>query len=316
MTNNTIAVLMSSYNGEKYISTQIDSILAQEGVNVELYIRDDGSSDRTVEIINQYVSKDKRVHFVPGEPLGVGRSFMTLLMMDIQADYYSFSDQDDFWYPNKLKAAVEKLESNGNKFTLYCCNQNCVDADGRYMYTRFSNDYVVPSFISQVIKNDFAGCTMVFSSDFRDEIIEKCPPLEFFVHRLHDSWLSCVAHVYGGILFDYTSYMDFRRNIGNFSDDVITQSLHRSRCNVFFKKVQRIKKRGFRQKQAVPQSALLLMEKFNDRLSEQDLAVLSKIGNYTNNVIAKIKLMTCSRFIQSIRTDRIYCYIRILFNLF
>ena len=208
-----VAVLMSTYNGEKYLSIQIDSILAQEGVEVELYIRDDGSSDSTVEIINKYAEKDKRVKFVPGPPLGVGRSFMTLLGMNINADYFSFADQDDYWYPNKLRVAVCRLQECGNQFALYCCNQNCVDAGGQFLYTRFPANYHMPPYLSQVIRNDFAGCTMVFSSIFRDEVIRNMPPQDFFIKRIHDSWLTCVAYTIGLILYDNQSLMDFRRNI-------------------------------------------------------------------------------------------------------
>ena len=73
-----IAVLMSTYNGQKYIREQIDCILSQKDVDVQLFIRDDGSSDDTVSIVKEYTEKYPNVHFYQGENLGVGSSFMDL----------------------------------------------------------------------------------------------------------------------------------------------------------------------------------------------------------------------------------------------
>ena len=106
----TVCVLMSTYNGEKYIVEQIDSILQQENVNVNLLIRDDGSKDKTVEIIKQYLI-DKRVSFVSGDNIGYKKSFLWLMDNSPNSDYYAFADQDDVWKKDKLFAAVTKLEN-------------------------------------------------------------------------------------------------------------------------------------------------------------------------------------------------------------
>ena len=71
----TVHVLMSTYNGEKYLAKQIDSILSQKKINVELYIRDDGSTDSTKEVINAYIKSDSRVHLYAGKNLGVKQSY-------------------------------------------------------------------------------------------------------------------------------------------------------------------------------------------------------------------------------------------------
>ena len=101
---NTIQVLMSTYNGEKYICEQIDSIIAQDcgykGIaNVKLLIRDDGSSDKTREILESYASKyPEIIRWYHGGNKGVIKSFFDLLEnSDDEADYYAFADQDDNW---------------------------------------------------------------------------------------------------------------------------------------------------------------------------------------------------------------------------
>ena len=126
-----VAVLMSTYNGEKYLREQIDSILAQEGVDVTLYIRDDGSSDSTIEIINEYLTKTNRIKFYIGENIGVGNSFMQLVYdCPEDYDYYAFSDQDDIWLTEKMQVAVDSLKEYSNPF-LYCSNQILVDKNGK-----------------------------------------------------------------------------------------------------------------------------------------------------------------------------------------
>lgn len=110
MSKPTVSVLMSTYNGAKYIREQIDSILNQKDVNVELLIRDDGSSDNTAEICKEYQKKNTNIRFYQGENIGVGKSFMELLKKAPEADYYSFSDQDDVWLEDKLSRAVKMIK--------------------------------------------------------------------------------------------------------------------------------------------------------------------------------------------------------------
>ena len=107
-----VAVMMASYNGEKYIGCQIDSILNQTYDNIELYVRDDGSTDGTRDILADYAAKYANVHVILGEKnLGYPGCFYALTdRTDIEADYYAFSDQDDMWYEDKIARAVEVLE--------------------------------------------------------------------------------------------------------------------------------------------------------------------------------------------------------------
>jgi len=309
-----VAVLMSTYNGEKYLSIQIDSILAQEGVEVELYIRDDGSSDSTVEIINKYAEKDKRVKFVPGPPLGVGRSFMTLLGLNIDADYFSFADQDDYWYKNKLKDAIVALRGDDNDRSLYCCNQNCVDADGNFLFQRFPSDYPVPSLISVVLKNYFAGCTFVFGKKLRKEILSNLPPFTFFDLVLHDAWIVCVASAVGKIIFDHTSHMDFRRHEGTFSDESVGTNRRKSLFRIYLNKIQRYHKITRKKRNVAKKRAQYINEYFITYLTDIEKEDISMIASYDTNVKCKIRLLTNKR-IRAQNTAGFLFYIAILFNI-
>lgn len=106
-----VAILLSTYNGERYLAEMLDSILAQTVQDWRLLIRDDGSSDGTHEIIRRYQARDARIRWLNPERqenLGVIRSFWTLLQEE-EADAYAFSDQDDVWLPHKLEVQLAAL---------------------------------------------------------------------------------------------------------------------------------------------------------------------------------------------------------------
>ena len=109
----TVQILLSSYNGDKYINRQIDSILCQKDVEVHLLIRDDGSTDQTRQIIKKYEKKYPfNIKVVLGENIGWKKSFFTLLKLAGDYDYYAFADQDDYWYEDKEISAIDVMESD------------------------------------------------------------------------------------------------------------------------------------------------------------------------------------------------------------
>ena len=113
-----IAILMSTYNGEKYLHEQIESFFSQTCSDWQLFARDDGSKDSTTDILLGYQTKNPgRVFFVNDikDNLGAGRSFMHLLEVTA-ADYYMFSDQDDVWMNDKIERTLKKIQSIEKKY--------------------------------------------------------------------------------------------------------------------------------------------------------------------------------------------------------
>ena len=97
-----VQILLSTYNGERYLGALLDSILAQTYQDWNLLIRDDGSSDGTMSVIQDYISKDSRITLLPSkENVGVISSF-ELLLKSSSAPYLLFCDQDDVWLPKKV----------------------------------------------------------------------------------------------------------------------------------------------------------------------------------------------------------------------
>lgn len=98
-----ISICMSTYNGEEYLSEQIDSIIGQTYTNWQLYVHDDGSSDNTREILNDYQKQDDRIHFSKtNNHQGIIKAFIELVQ-NVESEYYMFCDQDDVWLNNKIE---------------------------------------------------------------------------------------------------------------------------------------------------------------------------------------------------------------------
>lgn len=112
ISNPKVNIVLSSYNGEKYIEEQINSLLRQTYKNISIYIRDDGSTDNTRSILRKYSG---RVFIIEGQNVGFCQSFFELLKFSDTGDYWSFCDQDDIWFEDKIQRAVEFLENEPQK---------------------------------------------------------------------------------------------------------------------------------------------------------------------------------------------------------
>lgn len=212
---NSIAVIMSTYNGENYLKEQIESILLQEGVLVNLYIRDDGSKDHTVEIIKEYQEDNSNIQLIEGRNIGVGNSFMELLYtIPDKYDYYAFSDQDDIWEKDKLARAVLCLKQSGA--TLYASNQNCVDDNGKTLYLRYNENkeiHLTP--LAIMSQNHISGCTFVFPKAFFNMLCLRKPSSDLLKLRIHDVWVAMAASIVGSICYDIEARINYRQHRNN-----------------------------------------------------------------------------------------------------
>lgn len=198
-------MLMSAYNGQKYIKEQIESILAQTGVDVTLLIRDDGSKDRTAERANEIA--DNRITYYKEENLGAAKSFLAL-MKKAQIDYpdiqfFSFADQDDIWDHDKLSSAVEMLKKEDAD--LYCGSLSAFQEE------QGINNFVISSKrysdVELMVRSSTAGCTMAFNRRVLNRVCEYWPTYI----EMHDSWIFRVCQYTGmKIVTDKTPHMKYR----------------------------------------------------------------------------------------------------------
>ena len=210
-----VAVIMSTYNGEKYLREQLDSILGQVNVSVTLYVRDDGSVDETKQILSEYAKHYDSVHVEFAQNVGVGNSFMNALYATPDTfDYYAFADQDDIWLENKLYEAVKLLQESGK--WLYAYNQENVDKDGNSLGMRWQTDdkrvFLTPEGI--IATNVLCGCTMVMTCRFKNIVSnkEKRVSEEVLLVKNHDGWIAAVAAVYDKLIYDNRSFIKYRQH--------------------------------------------------------------------------------------------------------
>ena len=208
-----IAVLMSTYNGAEYLREQIESILQQKDVHIELYIRDDGSTDETQSILEEYNSYDNiHVNFAVNK--GVIASFMELLYtVPKEYEYYAFSDQDDYWLEEKLKVAVDKIKER-NIPQLYFSRKTYVDDKLKPLPLK---DYDVRgTSIGFALMNSCAsGCTMVFNRLLHSKLCVSYPDPKYM--SMHDAWVYIVAAAIGEVIYDSNSYILYRQHGDNVS---------------------------------------------------------------------------------------------------
>lgn len=210
----TIAVVMSTYNGERYVAEQVESILGQEDVEVHLIVRDDGSTDGTVRALRVYQAKGL-LELVTGENLGVTGSFLELVRMAAERgyDYCALSDQDDVWHPDKLSRAVSCLSRHDQaEPLLYCSEYTYCDQDlnetGRSHLCRIGFRLE-----TMLYENMTSGNTIVINHELARRVAEA--GLEDVY--THDWWLSLVASAIGELVYDDFSSLEYRRLDNNAS---------------------------------------------------------------------------------------------------
>lgn len=204
-----LLVLLSTWNGARYLPVQLDSLLAMHvDGELSILIRDDGSTDGTVK---QILSRgDARIRLIQGRNLGPRGSFFELLRLARleKADFVALCDQDDVWHPNKIRRALAMIE--GDEPALYASSLNLVDEDLRPIST-----FEHPgnrSFTATLLSNFVTGCTCVMNRAFVDRI-----PFPENGNKviMHDWWLASVATLGSRIAYDRRSLICYRQHASN-----------------------------------------------------------------------------------------------------
>lgn len=196
---------MSTYDGERHLREQVDSILAQRGVDVRLTVRDDGSRDGTVRML-----RTLPVELVEGDNLGLPGAFFRLLEdSSDDVDLWALSDQDDVWQPEKLRRAAEDLAVVGGP-ALYCARVLVTDEELRPLYP-----HVLPrrgpSFANALVQNIATGCTIVVNRELRELLRGRWPAYAV----MHDAWLYLVAAGVGTVVYDPEVAVHYRQHPSN-----------------------------------------------------------------------------------------------------
>ena len=206
-----VIVIISTYNGEQYIRQQLDSVLDQTYDNIQVLIRDDGSSDSTVDILKEYCERFHNVTYYSGDNVGIVNSFYNLLeKVPEDAKYIAGCDQDDVWLPDKIEVAVAQLESIDGA-ALYCGRPQLTDKDLNQIEDNLRITAPHISFGNAMIENVCVGCTMMFNRELYDILKVRWPRYSL----MHDWWIFQVAVCFGKVVYDETPHIYYRQHGDN-----------------------------------------------------------------------------------------------------
>ena len=271
----TVAVLMSSYNGEKYIKEQIESLLQQKGVRVKIIVRDDRSTDNTKNILNEYQSQGV-LNWYTGNNLGPAKSFMELMRNAPDADYYAFCDQDDFWQNDKLKIAVEVLNKmNEKKPCMYYGRPRLADKNLKRIESPKRSLNHMDTFFSSIINITCTGCTVVFNRNLLDRVNEKKPEFVW----MHDAWIHQVCIITGGdIYFDNDVHILYRQHENN----VI--GISNSKKNILLSHFKSLKKKECARSRIMKS----ILDNYSEYMDEKTHHVCKHVAYCNNEILSKL----------------------------
>lgn len=287
----SILVLMSTYNGQEFVTSQIDSILNQKNVDVKLLIRDDGSKDNTVKIINSKYSNNSRVELILGKNVGCVNSFNELVKEAVKKhdfNYFSFSDQDDVWNDTKLISGIELLEKASNEDynipKAYCCNLMISDSEAKPICSLYKFNVNLNT-SNMLVSNKATGCTMVFNramAQLYSEHPAKSP-------SYHDYWMGLMAVYFGKLYFDNNCHIFYRQH----SNNVV--GVH---CLLNWN--QRVKEHLnvlFSQNDDSHLKTLIAFyNEFKNEFSDSDTKKIKLILNYKKSIFNKIRILSSLDF--------------------
>lgn len=199
----SIDILLSTYNGSKYLHELLDSVVGQSHKNWHLFARDDGSVDTTRSVLKAWAKKDPRIHIIQDlrGNLGPVQSFGALLSSpDSKSPYIAFADQDDVWKPTKLErlSNLAQAVAIDSRPLLVHADMTVANETGIAVADSFWRyQHIDPSrcsFSQLLVQNVVSGCSLLANRS----LVNLASPIPKQA-VMHDWWLALVASAYGGM---------------------------------------------------------------------------------------------------------------------
>lgn len=282
MKNRTILIMMATYNGEKYIAKQLDSIINQSYTNWKLIIRDDISTDKTLKIVEDYAKKDDRISYIisDSQKHGAFYNFFGLINYAKRIegyDFYMFADQDDEWDNTKLEKYLNFLDktSNDNIPIVVYGDMRIIDASG--IETSKSMDELVGIRYTNVITSFFAhkvyGCTILFNY----ELLKSLPEIEnndlVLEYLSHDNFVIKWAGIFGKVYYFPIPTMGYRR----YAENVTSKHSYNYGIKRILRRVSKIEDLAKDHALTYNQSLATIEIMKRENLSNEQLKLLQKI---------------------------------------
>ena len=198
---------MATFNGKKFLEAQIESILQQEYVEIEIDVLDDGSTDGTLEMLEEMLLMGKIHSLHKSNHIGPTEAFFKLLVQAEQADFYAFSDQDDIWLPSKLRAQVAFITDSFP--TLVICNRRCFDKSGKSLQKREIKKFS-PSWENALVQNLAFGNTQVFNHALLEVVRNHLAKIQHY-----DSYIYLLASLFGNTVLVPQELVLYRLHANN-----------------------------------------------------------------------------------------------------
>ncbi|MDM3282116.1 MULTISPECIES: glycosyltransferase family 2 protein [Citrobacter] len=281
MMNNSVAILVCTYNGEKYLKSQIDSIRAQTHNNWVIYISDDGSTDSTRKIIEDCISEigAERCKLIEGPRKGFAWNFINgIKLIPKKYRYYAFCDQDDIWLNNKIEKSIAALSCIIEKIpAVYCSATLLVDENENYIGP--SSKITKPlSFKNSLIQCVAGGNTMLFNLPAK-KLIDRTP--EDKIIPSHDWWIYILITACDGkFIYDPIPTLKYRQHYNNLVGENRTLSAKFKRVRILF---------NGEFKKSVDANLILLNDMHEILSPENKITVQRFIFLRTENFLSRIK---------------------------
>lgn len=275
-----VAILLATYNGEKYIENQIESLENQTDKNFHIYISDDGSTDKTYNIIKSLELKYSNISVLEKHEQTKSSCNNFLYLLDnITADIFLFCDQDDLWHPDHVSTLVNEYlnltKEDRKKPICIHADLTVVDSNLNKLENSFFSYQQLPKTVSRYfyfIQNNVTGCSMLINNELKKFVFHNPVFLKEKLNDLlmHDSFFAAIANIFGKVIFVDKQIIDYRQHNGNVvgakkvnSLEYIRNKLH----NLDKEKIMLKKYRIF---------TSFFLTYFDSLLSDKDKIVLSK----------------------------------------
>lgn len=303
-----VTVLLSAYNGIKFLKEQLDSLRFQQNVNLSVLIRNDGSTDNgsTNKLISDYIKTypDFDLNFYSGPNLGWAMSFMQLIYDAPDSDYYAFCDQDDIWLPNKLEEALKLLDVENKQCPLLYCSNSIHFIDGKDTLITNNNVPLLNDKYRALMRGLGLGCTCVFNKSLL-EILKMTKGQKVLAHDFH----TFVTAVFlGKVIFDDRAYIKYRIHGGN------QLGMKDSTLALWKRRFKNLTKNGANNYRQI--EAKCLINSYGEILDGNNLSIIQGVANYKTNLRTWSKLLFSKKYVMDYHTNTIFAKLRILFRIF
>ena len=299
-----LIVLMSTYNGETYLREQLDSLINQDLKPTKILIRDDGSRDDTVNLLEDYASRYNFIEYYCGKNIGPAKSFFELINKVEGYDYYALCDQDDLWFKDKLSTAVGMLEKEDSNIPLlYAGRFILTDEKLNPLKSDVSKLYSFNDFGHALVYHSAPGCTFVFNEPARKQVIKYDVEKEYCV--IHDAIIHKVTTMFGKMILDDEPHMYYRQHKNN------VYGLTAQKTTEFFHRVNNFLNGNVKNYRS--NTAKSLLSVYGQECDEDKKELLNIVANYKESSELKKQLLNRECFKSNTIND-IFFKILVMFN--